>query len=460
MSGRGESLEMPDPQTKQVLFLDAFWVWLKVAIYSFGGPAGQISVMHKILVEEKRWIDESRFLHALNYCMLLPGPEAQQLATYIGWLLHKSKGALTAGILFIIPGFMSILALSILYAGYYELPLVQALFFGLKPGVMALVFYAAIRIGKRALRNHVMVGIAIASFVAIFFLDVPFPFIIVAAGFVGFIGGRKWPNTFDVMLGHGAEDGNEAAISQAASRAERPSLVRAMRILGLGLLIWFGPLLLMSAMFGPDSTFVSTGIFFSQAAVVTFGGAYAVLAYIAQQAVDVFGWLNPHEMLDGLGMAETTPGPLIQVVQYVGYMASFRNPGLMSPMTSGVLGSLIVTWVTFVPCFIWIIMGAPYIEYLRGNKALSTALSAITAAVVGVILNLSVWFSLHNLFDVVNELQLGPLNLQIPLWETFNLAFLLISIGAFVLLFYANRGTLLTLTASTITGALYYLLFI
>jgi chromate transporter len=448
--------------TQSIPFHEAFWVWVKVAIYSFGGPAGQIAVMHKILVEEKRWVSESRFLHALNYCMLLPGPEAQQLATYIGWLLHKTKGGLVAGTLFILPGFVSILLLSILYAGFQEVTLVQALFFGLKPAVMAVVVEAVVRIGRRVLKNEVMLGLAALSFIAIFFFNVPFPFIILTAGLIGYLGGRLWLEKFDIIQGHksgkeGRED-PDRGMTDVSAELIRPSLTRTLQILGLGLFLWFGPLLLVRLTFGPDTVFMDISLFFSKAAVVTFGGAYAVLAYMAQQAVEVYGWLRPGEMLDGLGLAETTPGPLIQVVQFVGFMGAYRQPGSLNSMLAGILGSILTTWVTFVPCFVWIFIGAPYIEYLRGNKALTTALSAITAAVVGVILNLAVWFSLHTIFGSVNEIYLGLIRLQIPVWSTLNLPALLIAIGAFVALFRYKQSMLTTLAGSATVGLIYYLL--
>lgn len=443
-------------------FREAFWVWVKVAIYSFGGPAGQIAVMHNILVEEKRWVSEGRFLHALNYCMLLPGPEAQQLAIYIGWLLHKTRGGLVAGALFVLPGFVSILLLSILYAGFQEVTLVQALFFGLKPAVMAVVVEAVVRIGRRVLKNEVMVSLAALSFIAIFFLNAPFPLIILSAGLIGYVGGRLWLEKFYIIQGHNSgKDGvgdNDQGVVDIPTKLIHPSLTRTLQILLLGLFLWFGPLLLVRLIFGPDTVFMDIGIFFSQAAVVTFGGAYAVLAYIAQQAVEVYGWLRPGEMLDGLGMAETTPGPLIQVVQFVGFMGAYRQPGSLNPMLAGILGSILTTWVTFVPSFLWIFMGAPYIEYLRGNKALTTALSAITAAVVGVVLNLAVWFSLHTIFGRVNEIYFGLIRLQIPVWSTLSLPALLIAIGAFVALFRYKQSMLVTLAGSAAAGLIYYLL--
>jgi chromate transporter len=448
----------------KVTFRDAFWVWVKVAIYSFGGPAGQIAVMHRILVEEKRWVSENRFLHALNYCMLLPGPEAQQLATYVGWLLHKTLGGLAAGILFVLPGFISILVLSILYAGFQDTTLVQALFFGLKPAVMAVVVEAVVRIGKRALKNEVMIILAALAFVAIFFFDVPFSIIIVSAGLTGFIGGKFREDKFYVIKGHESKSGESVeqegfVITDDVANHTQPSLSRAFRVAVICLLLWFAPLALLTSIYGKDSVFVTEGVFFSKAAVVTFGGAYAVLAYIAQEAVNTYGWLKPGEMLDGLGMAETTPGPLIMVVQFVGFMGAYRHPGTLDPLIAGALGSVITTWVTFVPCFLWIFLGAPYIEYLRGNKSLSTALSAITAAVVGVILNLAVWFSLHTLFRSVNEIHALGMRLQVPVLNSIDLVSLLIAIGAFVAMFRYRLSMIPTLTGSAFIGLVYYLIF-
>ena len=439
-----------------VSFAAALRVWWKVALLSFGGPAGQIAVMHRLFVEEKRWVSESRFLHALNYCMLLPGPEAQQLTTYVGWLLHGWRGGLVAGLLFVLPGFLSILLLSVLYAGFQGFTLVDAVFFGLKPAVMAVVVQAVVRIGRKALKNPTMLAIAAASFVAIFFFEVPFPFIVLTAAVLGLLGGRVWPGRFLVIRNDQAEDEAGLAVNHDQQSAVRPSLGRALRVAALWLTIWLAPLAVLGLVLGGSHVFVQEGVFFGQAAVVTFGGAYAVLAYVAQKAVETFGWLQPGEMLDGLGMAETTPGPLIQVVQFVGFMAAYRNPGALDPMLAGVIGSVVVTWVTFVPCFLWIFLGAPYIEYLRGHKGLSCALSAITAAVVGVILNLAVWFSLHTLFAEVNEQHFAGLRLLVPTWSSLDLAAAVIAAGAFLALFRFKLSMLRTLGISVAAGALWF----
>jgi chromate transporter len=439
-----------DPAPHGISFGTALRVWLRVAVQSFGGPAGQIAVMHRILVEEKRWVSEARFLHALNYCMLLPGPEAQQLATYLGWLLHRTKGGLAAGLLFILPGFLAILLLSILYAHFYDTGFVQALFFGLKPAVLAVVVEAVIRIGKRALKNRVMQVLAGLAFLALFCFDVPFPWVVVAAGLVGFIGGRWREDLFYVIKGHAAEP--DAAVIDTLAVHTRPSWGHVLRTGAFWLAVWWLPLLALHFALGPAHVFVQQAFFFSQAAVVTFGGAYAVLAYLAQQAVDVYGWLRPGEMLDGLGMAETTPGPLIMVVQFVGFLGTYRNPGSLDPLLAGVLGSVVTVWATFAPCFLWIFVGAPFIEHLRGQQALSAALSSITAAVVGVVLNLAVWFGLHVLFGTVAPHTYGPLRLHVPDRATLDPAALGIALLAFVLLFRTRWGMLPTLGICVAAG--------
>ncbi|MCL4369148.1 MAG: chromate efflux transporter [Actinobacteria bacterium] len=438
---------------------EATRVWGLVALNSFGGPAGQIAVMHRFLIEERRWFSEKRFLHSLNYCMLLPGPEAQQLATYFGWLLHGLRGGLIAGGLFILPGFVAIMILSVLYAGFGEMAAVEALFYGIKPAVMAIVAAAVVRIGTRALKNRTMYSIAGAAFVAIFFLDIPFPLIIAGAGLLGFFGGRRWPDTFNVIRGHQADDTDDhpARVSDDDQPAKPPTR-RSLKILVIGLTLWFAPIVALAIWTGRDSIWVEEGVFFSTAAVVTFGGAYSVLAYLAQQAVQTYGWLLPGEMLDGLGMAETTPGPLIQVVQFVGFMGAYRADLGIDPLLAGVLGAILTTWVTFVPCFLWIFLGAPYIEYLRGNHRLTSALSAITAAVVGVVLNLAVWFSLHTLFGQVGETHTYGMRLYVPDPTTIDLVAAAIAAGAFIAMFKLRWPMLRTLAASAAIGAaLHYL---
>ncbi len=444
-----------------VSFREALIVWLRVAALSFGGPAGQIAVMHRILVEEKRWISESRFLHALNYCMLLPGPEAQQLATYIGWLLHRTAGGLTAGLLFILPGFLSILVLSLLYAGFQDLTLVQALFFGIKAAVLAVVIEAVLRIGKRALKNGYMYSIAAAAFVAIFFLEISFPLIIVSAALIGFIGSQVKPESFVVIKGHQpADNGAEPALDSMLGQQPhlQPTTGRTLRVVLFWLSLWFIPLLAIVLLLGEQSVFTQIGLFFSKLAVVTFGGAYSVLAYMAQEAVQNYGWLAPGEMLDGLGMAETTPGPLIQVVQFVAFMGAFREATGLDPYAAGLLASVLATWVTFVPCFLWIFAGAPYIESLRDNQALSAALSAITAAVVGVVMNLALWFSLHVIFGEVNLVRAYGFSLHLPVWSTVNIASLLLAIGSLVAMLRFHLGMIPVIFTSALLGAIWFVL--
>ncbi|TAI63478.1 chromate efflux transporter [Bradyrhizobium sp. Leo170] len=438
-----------------IAFSDALAVWLRVAILSFGGPAGQIAVMHRILVEEKNWISEARFLHALNYCMLLPGPEAQQLATYIGWLLHRTVGGIVAGGLFILPGVIAIMALSYIYAAYGNVGFVEALFFGLKAAVLAIVIQAVVRIGKRALRNPVMIAIAAIAFVAIFFFAAPFPLIVVAAGVIGYIGARLGRPEF-AAIEHGGKDAAvlDSLLDEMVPEHVRPSASRALRVGAIWLALWLVPVAALLIGLGPSNVFSQIAIFFSKMAMVTFGGAYAVLAYVAQQAANYYHWVEPREMLDGLGMAETTPGPLIMVVQFVGFMAAFREAGGLSPMLAGTLGGLLATWVTFTPCFLWIFLGAPYIETMRGNKALAGALSAITAAVVGVILNLSIWFALHTIFRQTFPVQGFGLFFDAPALRSVDWPALALSIAAATAIFRFNIGMLVVLAASCIAGVL------
>jgi chromate transporter len=436
-------------------FGEAARVWAKIAALSFGGPAGQIAVMHRILVEEKRWIGEDRFLHALNYCMLLPGPEAQQLTVYIGWLLHRTLGGLVAGTLFVLPGFAAIMALSWLYAGLGDVPVVEALFFGLKAAVLAVVLEAVVRIGRRALKSGVMVAIAAAAFVAIFFFDVPFPLIILTAGLIGLAGGRAGLPAFRPGGGH--QRFGAAALSDGVSAHARPNLAWSLKVLTICLLLWLGPILVLLLSLGPDDVFSRIAVFFSKMAVVTFGGAYAVLAYVAQQAVETYGWLAPGEMLDGLGLAESTPGPLIMVLQFVGFMGAFRDPGALHPMIAGTLGGLLTTWVTFVPCFLWIFLGAPFVEALRGNRALGGALAAITAAVVGVILNLAVWFGLHVLFGELRAVEGFGMSLDVPVLATLDPVALVLMLAAILAMFRFKVGMFPVLAACSLAGVIYYL---
>jgi chromate transporter len=425
---------------------------------SFGGPAGQIAVMHRILVEEKRWISEERFLHALNYCMLLPGPEAQQLATYIGWLMHRTLGGLIAGGLFIIPGIVSIMALSYVYAAFGHVSIIVALFFGLKAAVLAIVIEAVIKIGKKSLKNRAMKALAAVAFVGIFFFNVPFPVIVFGAALIGFIGAASGIQAFRGAIDHGSASaaGNAALVDSLLGENQpehtRPTLNRFLRVASTWSALWLIPVIALLATLGIENVFSQIAVFFSKMAMVTFGGAYAVLAYVAQQAVDQYGWLKPGEMLDGLGMAETTPGPLIMVLQFVGFVAAYRDPGTLSPMLAGTLGGLLATWVTFTPCFLWIFLGAPFIEVIRGNKALASALSAITAAVVGVVLNLAVWVAVHTIFRETTPVHMLLMEFEAPKLASVDPLALGLSAAAAVAIFRFKVGMISTLAACCAIG--------
>lgn len=443
---------------------EAFRVWLRIGLLSFGGPAGQIAMMHRVLVEERRWLDEHRFLHALNYCMLLPGPEAQQLATYAGWLMHRTLGGLVAGILFVLPGALVMLALSVGYALYAQLPLVAAVFVGVKAAVLIVVVEALLRIARRALKTPPMYAIAALAFAAIFLLDVPFPAIIAGAALIGFLGGRTWPDHFIVIRPQAAgPDGGGSLVDRMAAQGlldhTRPRWRRSAWLAILFGLLWGGPVLALLVAFGPDHVLTQIAAFFSKLAVVTFGGAYAVLAYMAQQAVESYAWLTGPEMLDGLGLAETTPGPLIMVTQFVGFLASFRNPGPLDPITAGIVGAMLTTWVTFAPCFLWIFLGAPYIERLRENRLLSAALSGITAAVVGVILNLAAWFGLRVIFADVGSMSVAGLNLPAPAWNSLDPLALALTVIAAVVMLYFHRGVVTALALSAALALLAHFIF-
>jgi chromate transporter len=424
-----------DAPPPDVPFREAVRTWARVGVLGFGGPAGQIAVLHRIVVDEKRWVDEPRFLHALNFCMLLPGPEAQQLATYIGWMMHGVRGGLAAGVLFILPGYVVLLVLSALYAAYHSTAVVAALFFGLKPAIIAVVVEALVRIGRRALKGRPQLAIAALAFAALFLFGIPFPFVVLGAGAIGWMRGRR----------------DTSVHPPQPVQAPVPWTATA-RTVATWLVLWWAPVAVLAAVLGTGSVYVTLGWFFGGAATVTFGGAYALLAYVAQQAVERFGWLGPGEMLDGLGMAETTPGPLILVVQFVAFLASWRDPGGLPPLLAGVLGATLTSWVTFAPSFLWIFAGAPYVERLRGNRALAAALAGITAAVVGVILNLALWFALHMLFARIDEVRAGPLHLLVPEWKTLDPALLLIAVGAAVAIFRLKWGMLWTLAAAAAAG--------
>ena len=428
-------------------FAEAAKVWATIGVLSFGGPAGQIALMHRTLVEERKWISEPRFLHALNFCMLLPGPEAQQLATYVGWLLHGTRGGLVAGTLFVVPGLVVILVLSALYAAFHDTVWLDTLFFGLKAAVLAIVFEAVLRIGRRALKTRTAVAIAVVAFVAIFVLGVPFPVIVIGAGIFGYAATRLSP----ALLAPSSPVVSDTPADAGLTRVE-PTLGRALKVSALSLLLWAAPAVLLGLLLGFDTVFTDIAMFFSWLAVVTFGGAYAVLAYVADAAVIAFGWLAPGEMLDGLAMAETTPGPLIIVLSFVGFMAAFREAAGLDPMAAGLIGGLLTAWVTFVPSFLWIFLGAPYMERLRGNRNLAGALAAITAAVVGVILNLAVWLGLHVLFREVGVLDLGIAGMPWPVWPTLDPWSLGLMLVAGVALFRFHLGVPATLGVCAVLG--------
>ena len=440
-------------------FVEAFRLWAKLGFINFGGPAAQISMMHRMVVDERRWIGETRFLHALNFCTLLPGPEAQQLATYIGWLLHRTWGGILAGSMFILPGYVCIMALSWLYAVHGEVPAVAALFYGLQCAILAIVFQAVVRIGTRALKNVAMVTLAALAFVALFFLHVPFPVVVIAAGLTGFFGHRMAPDLFRGS-GHGGGKGDGAADRVLNDGADHltPNAGHALRVALIGAVLWLGPVAMLWTAFGWQSTWTQLGVFFSEMAVVTFGGAYAVLAYVAQEAVNHYAWVKPEEMLSGLALAETTPGPLILVVQFVGFLAGYRDPGTLDPSLAGFLAATLVVWVTFVPSFLWILVGAPYVERLRGLPRLDAALTAITAAIVGVILNLAIWFALHVIFADVKFVDTGWLTLPRPNFSTLDPVALFLALASAVALFRFKRGMVETLAASAILGMAWKLL--
>jgi chromate transporter len=403
-------------------------------------------------VDERRWIGQHRFLHALNYCMLLPGPEAQQLAIYIGWLLNGTAGGLVAGTLFVLPGVIALLLLSWVYIAFGTATVITALFTGLSAAVLAVVVQAVIRVGRRALAHPALVLVAVAAFLALAVFRVPFPIIIAAAGLMGWLLGRYQPHVFG-SGGHGeAKDGPPPIIADDALHAEAPNVGRALRVLIAGLLAWTVPMIAVLALTGSDSVFAKQGLFFSGAALITFGGAYAVLAYVAQQAVANYHWLTANEMVRGLGLAETTPGPLIMVVQFVAFAGAYRDPGSLNPWVAAVHGALLTTWVTFVPCFVFIFLGAPYVERLRGNKSVSAILSGITAAVVGVIANLAYYFALHTTFGDISTTEAGPVRLDYPHPTTIHWNVLAIALAAAVMIFKFKWSVLRVLGICAVLG--------
>lgn len=418
-------------------------IWGHVALNSFGGPAGQIAVIHKLVVEDKKLVSEERFLHALNFCMLLPGPEAQQLATYMGYVMHNWKGGLIAGGLFILPGFLSILLLSYIYVLFHDLSLVQGLFYGIKPAIIAIVLSALFKISKRSLKTLFYWLLALLSFLALFFLNLSFPKVVIISALIGIIYGRFF----------------KQQINQSIQNSERPLIRDTIKTICIWLTIWFFPIFIIYLLFGFESTFHTINLFFSKMSLVTFGGAYAALSYVAQQAVENFGWLSPTEMLDGLALAESTPGPLIQVVQFVGFMGAFRYSNGIDPLISAFLGSVLTTWMTFAPCFLFIFSFAPYIEYIRGNKIFSDAISAITASIVGVILNLSLWFVLNALFLKSGNFQNFVFKFQYPIFSSLDPYAATICLISLFMQFKLQSSLFTILSTSTILGIFIKFLF-
>ncbi|MGB5211972.1 MAG: chromate efflux transporter [Gammaproteobacteria bacterium] len=428
-------------------FAEALAVWWRIGLLSFGGPAGQIALMHRIIVEQKKWLSEARFLHALNYCMLLPGPEAQQLATYVGWLLHGVRGGVAAGLMFVLPGALAILAFSWVYVLLGDVQLVEGLFLGLKAAVIAIVVQALIRMARSALQGVLKPVLAVAAFLALFAFALPFPLVVLSAGIIGYCSAR-WPGR-DLH-----EDTSGASDQIILDTVNRIGTGRAAL---LCLLLWMGTIGVLSLMLGNDNVYTQIATFFSKMAMVTFGGAYAVLAYVAQQGVETFQWLRAEEMLDGLGLAETTPGPLILVTQFVGFLAAYRDSGLEPSLLAATLGAALTTWVTFLPCFFWIFAGAPYVERLRGQHLLSAALAAITAAVVGVIANLSLWFAINAVFPVRVRYTGFGMDMLLPEFSSLNVEMLILSIIAFVLVFAFRIGILPLLGICSGLGAVWAL---
>jgi chromate transporter len=429
-------------------FGEAFKVWLKIGCLSFGGPAGQIAMMHRVLVDEKKWIDEPRYLHALNFCMLLPGPEAQQLATYVGWLMHGVRGGLVAGLLFVLPGALVMLGLSFIYVMARGLPLIDGALFGIKAAVLVIVVEAIMRIGKRALKSSLPIGIAAAAFVGIFLLELPFPLIVVAAGVVGYVVARSAPALLGITPG---------TETPAAPRPGRWRMAAKQAVIWLA--VWWVPVALAVLVLGPNHVLVSLGVFFSKLAVVSFGGAYALMAYMAQEVVEAQGWLKLSEMVDGLGLAETTPGPLILVTQFVGFLAAYREAAPFPALVAAVLGATMTTWTVFAPSFLWIFAGAPFVEDLRSNKRLSGALAAITAAVVGVILNLAAWFTLHVLFHQIDERHFGPLRWFAVNLTSIDITAAILTAIAVGLVFALHRGLIETVAIMAVLGIVARLVF-
>ena len=432
---------------------EATRAWFLISLQTFGGPAGQIAVMQRSLVDERRWIGEQRFLHALSFCMLLPGPEATQLAIYIGWLLNGGIGGVIAGVLFVLPGVLALMALSWVYVAHGDSAVVTGLFLGLAPAVVAVVVQAVVRISGRALRHRVLVGLAVAAFLLLAVLGLPFPIVVLGSGVAGWAIGRWRPDVMARPTAPQAEDGPPPKVSDDALHRARPSRRRNAAVLAGGLAVWAAPVVLAWALAsGSRTVFTDQGVFFGGMALVTFGGAYAVLSYVAQAAVGTFGWLSAGEMVRGLALAETTPGPLIMVVQFVAFLGAYRNPGGLDPWVAAVLASLLTVWVTFVPCFLFIFLGAPYVERLRESAPLAAALAGVTAAVVGVIANLAVYFAVHTLFSSTTTLTAGPLALVVPVWSSYVWEAFVVTGVALVLVFGRGWSVLRTLGLCALLG--------
>jgi chromate transporter len=442
------------PNESMVPFKTAVRTWFLISLQTFGGPAGQIAVMQRVLVDQKRWLSQRRFLHALNYCMLLPGPEAQQLAIYTGWLLNGTPGGLVAGTVFVLPGLLTMLGLSALYVAIGDTPLVNGLFLGVAPAVVAIVFQAVVRVSRRALTHPSLVLLAIAAFLALTVFAVPFPAVVLGAGLLGWALARIKPSWTSAPPSTQYEEVAPPLIRDDQLRHDRRSVRRTVLILVVGLALWAAPIVAAMLLMGPDSILVHQGLFFAGTAVISFGGAYAALAYVAQQAVNAYGWLQPAEMVRGLALAETTPGPLILVVTFVAFLGAYRWPESLNPWVAAILGALLTTWVTFVPGFLFILLGAPSVERLRGNRGLSAALTGITAAVVGVIANLAVFFALHTFFSATTTLSVGALHITVPDLSSISWPALVIAATACVLIFVVRWSILPVLGICALLGAL------
>lgn len=439
----------PPAEVAPPAFREALLVWLKIGLFSFGGPAGQIALMHRVVVDELRWVGERRFLHALNFCTLLPGPEAQQLATYLGWLMHGVKGGLAAGLLFILPGAVVMMVLSLVFVLYGEIPLIAGLFFGLKCAVLMLVVEALLRVARRALRGKAAYGMALGAFICLFLFHIPFPLVVLGAGAIGLMVPRFFTHRWHDAVEAGPPALIDAWFAREPQRAL--SLAKGARRAGLAaLLLWLAPVAAILLFIG--GTYADIALFFSKMAVVTVGGAYAVLAYVAQDAVETYRWLSSADMLAGLGLAETTPGPLILVLQFVGFLAGYRAEGGLHGVAGGLAGATLTLWVTFAPCFAFVFLGAPVIERLQGNRQLAGGLAAITAAVVGVIANLALWFALHVLFGAQQRLALGPLALDLPVPASLDPLALALAALAGICVFVFHWGVVRTLGITALAG--------